>query len=142
MTPLDFYDSKSDSGMLVIHYTYHYFITVSLANFLLCFWDMDYLNVIIVSVCSENLWWKKSNMILIGRLNCVKRSNLNLKWSQKNSSEVNWIITQILVCYTVSPDITDFGPTEHTVISGDPVTLKCQATGTPPPTIKWRKNSE
>ncbi|XP_067940287.1 hemicentin-1-like [Watersipora subatra] len=45
-----------------------------------------------------------------------------------------------LLTIRVPPEITDFGPTEYTVISGDPVTLQCQAAGTPMPTVQWRKN--
>lgn len=41
----------------------------------------------------------------------------------------------------VPPEITDFGPQEYTVLSGDPVTLRCQAAGTPLPTVKWQRNS-
>ena len=44
--------------------------------------------------------------------------------------------------FLVPPLITDFGPMEYTVIRGDPVALRCQADGTPPPTVKWQKNSK
>ncbi|KAF6032030.1 HMCN1 [Bugula neritina] len=38
------------------------------------------------------------------------------------------------------PAITEFGLSLYTVVSGDPVTLVCQAAGKPTPVIKWQKN--
>ena len=46
----------------------------------------------------------------------------------------------VSVNIVVPPVIIDFGPTIHTVIKGEAVQLKCQAAGTPMPTIKWQKN--
>ena len=46
----------------------------------------------------------------------------------------------MFVNVVVPPVIIDFGPTIHTVIKGEAVQLKCQAAGTPMPTIKWQKN--
>ena len=44
------------------------------------------------------------------------------------------------VYLTVPPLILSTDPVEQQVIAGEPVTLGCQTSGDPPPTVRWRKD--
>ena len=50
------------------------------------------------------------------------------------------ILNYISLYFAVPPDILDYPTsTDMVVREGSNVTLKCAATGSPPPTITWRR---
>ena len=65
--------------------------------------------------------------------------------SKHQCSSSSYIFTMSLsrfFLFVVPPTIISEGPIEHHVISGAPVTLGCDAVGDPPPSVRWRKDSQ